>query len=133
MHVRSCRTPVLLVFVAALVVRLAVGLHSYSGDLPIAQLGLLDGCVLLSLGWLLESCAAARMLRIQMHAGAKKPPRYGDYEAQRHWMEITVNTPVREWCATRQTISCVICSFSCPGSRAIGFGLVMQVQADERQ
>ena len=24
------------------------------------------------------------------------PPRYGDYEAQRHWMEITTNTPPAE-------------------------------------
>ena len=25
--------------------------------------------------------------------GAGKPPMYGDYEAQRHWMEITYNLP----------------------------------------
>ena len=25
------------------------------------------------------------------------PPMYGDFEAQRHWMEITVNLPTREW------------------------------------
>jgi hypothetical protein len=30
-------------------------------------------------------------------AGAGNPPLYGDYEAQRHWMEITVHTPVKEW------------------------------------
>ena len=23
---------------------------------------------------------------------------YGDYEAQRHWMEITINVPVNKWC-----------------------------------
>lgn len=22
---------------------------------------------------------------------------FGDYEAQRHWMEITINLPLREW------------------------------------
>ena len=22
---------------------------------------------------------------------------YGDYEAQRHWMEITINLPITEW------------------------------------
>ncbi|KAK9824694.1 hypothetical protein WJX72_012449 [[Myrmecia] bisecta] len=43
----------------AILVRLAVGLHSYSG--------------------------------------AGMPPTYGDYEAQRHWMEITINTPVSQW------------------------------------
>ncbi|XP_067143751.1 dolichyl pyrophosphate Man9GlcNAc2 alpha-1,3-glucosyltransferase isoform X2 [Centruroides vittatus] len=31
------------------------------------------------------------------YSGADKPPMYGDYEAQRHWMEITVNLPVKEW------------------------------------
>lgn len=29
--------------------------------------------------------------------GEGMPPKYGDYEAQRHWMEITLNTPVHEW------------------------------------
>ena len=29
--------------------------------------------------------------------GAGIPPRYGDCEAQRHWMEITINLPVAEW------------------------------------
>lgn len=31
------------------------------------------------------------------YSGANKPPLFGDYEAQRHWMEITVNLPVRDW------------------------------------
>lgn len=25
------------------------------------------------------------------------PPMYGDYEAQRHWMEITLHLPASEW------------------------------------
>lgn len=25
------------------------------------------------------------------------PPMHGDFEAQRHWMEITKHLPVREW------------------------------------
>ena len=29
--------------------------------------------------------------------GAATPPKFGDYEAQRHWMEITTNTPVAQW------------------------------------
>ncbi|CAL5225224.1 g8012 [Coccomyxa viridis] len=33
------------------------------------------------------------------YSGAGKPPMYGDYEAQRHWMEITTNLPVSEWYA----------------------------------
>lgn len=31
------------------------------------------------------------------HSGQGKPPMYGDYEAQRHWMEITYNLPIDEW------------------------------------
>jgi len=31
------------------------------------------------------------------HSGEGTPPMFGDYEAQRHWMEITVHTPLREW------------------------------------
>ncbi|KAI4454391.1 dolichyl glycosyltransferase [Holotrichia oblita] len=31
------------------------------------------------------------------HSGQATPPMYGDYEAQRHWMEITVNLPVKQW------------------------------------
>ena len=25
------------------------------------------------------------------------PPMFGDYEAQRHWQEITVNLPIQDW------------------------------------
>uniref|UniRef100_A0A1I7X1F4 Alpha-1,3-glucosyltransferase n=1 Tax=Heterorhabditis bacteriophora TaxID=37862 RepID=A0A1I7X1F4_HETBA len=31
-----------------------------------------------------------------------KSPMYGDYEAQRHWMEITYNLPVEQWCVFPQ-------------------------------
>ncbi|KAG2703737.1 hypothetical protein I3760_06G150700 [Carya illinoinensis] len=31
------------------------------------------------------------------YSGAGNPPKYGDFEAQRHWMEITINLPVKEW------------------------------------
>ena len=31
------------------------------------------------------------------YSGYNTPPMYGDFEAQRHWMEITVNLPMREW------------------------------------
>ncbi|XP_070051257.1 probable dolichyl pyrophosphate Man9GlcNAc2 alpha-1,3-glucosyltransferase isoform X2 [Nicotiana tomentosiformis] len=34
---------------------------------------------------------------IHPYSGAGTPPKYGDYEAQRHWMEITLNLPVKEW------------------------------------
>lgn len=31
------------------------------------------------------------------YSGAAKPPMYGDYEAQRHWQEVTYNLPVKQW------------------------------------
>ena len=33
-------------------------------------------------------------------SGAGKGPMFGDYEAQRHWMEITYNLPITEWYRT---------------------------------
>jgi alpha-1,3-glucosyltransferase len=29
--------------------------------------------------------------------GFKKPPMHGDFEAQRHWMEITTHLPISRW------------------------------------
>ncbi|KAM4722955.1 dolichyl pyrophosphate Man9GlcNAc2 alpha-1,3-glucosyltransferase [Rhinophrynus dorsalis] len=31
------------------------------------------------------------------YSGAGKPPMFGDYEAQRHWQEITFNLPTKQW------------------------------------
>ncbi|KAL1810101.1 hypothetical protein ACET3Z_027091 [Daucus carota] len=31
------------------------------------------------------------------YSGAGNPPKYGDFEAQRHWMEITLGLPPQEW------------------------------------
>ncbi|RWA12983.1 hypothetical protein EKO27_g2137 [Xylaria grammica] len=31
------------------------------------------------------------------YSGLHKPPMFGDYEAQRHWMEITTQLPVSQW------------------------------------
>ncbi|GAV75662.1 Alg6_Alg8 domain-containing protein [Cephalotus follicularis] len=31
------------------------------------------------------------------YSGAGTPPMFGDYEAQRHWMEITLNLPAKDW------------------------------------
>ncbi|XP_075792267.1 dolichyl pyrophosphate Man9GlcNAc2 alpha-1,3-glucosyltransferase [Pelodiscus sinensis] len=31
------------------------------------------------------------------YSGAGKPPMYGDYEAQRHWQEVTYNLPIKHW------------------------------------
>ena len=37
------------------------------------------------------------LLSSHPHSGQGTPPMFGDYEAQRHWMEVTVNLPVSEW------------------------------------
>lgn len=37
------------------------------------------------------------MVALHSYSGAGVPPKFGDFEAQRHWMEITVNTPLNEW------------------------------------
>eukprot|EP01064_Diplonema_japonicum_P001445 TRINITY_DN10931_c0_g1_i1.p1 TRINITY_DN10931_c0_g1~~TRINITY_DN10931_c0_g1_i1.p1 ORF type:complete len:513 (+),score=67.75 TRINITY_DN10931_c0_g1_i1:636-2174(+) len=37
------------------------------------------------------------MIIMHPHSGQGKPPMYGDYEAQRHWMEITTALPTSEW------------------------------------
>lgn len=36
-------------------------------------------------------------ISLNPHSGESQPPMYGDYEAQRHWMEITVNLPIEQW------------------------------------
>lgn len=48
--------------------------------------------VLLSLAYLIRWLVAQHP-----YSGQSKPPMYGDYEAQRHWMEITTNIPVADW------------------------------------
>ncbi|XP_067015118.2 dolichyl pyrophosphate Man9GlcNAc2 alpha-1,3-glucosyltransferase [Anabrus simplex] len=53
-----------------------------------------NGSVLLALSFavLLRWCVS-----LHPHSGEGKPPMYGDYEAQRHWMEITYNLPLKDW------------------------------------
>lgn len=48
--------------------------------------------LILSCAILLRCCVT-----FHPHSGEGKPPMYGDYEAQRHWQEITLNLPVNEW------------------------------------
>jgi hypothetical protein len=46
-------------------------------------------------------CLALLALRAAIglagYSGEGKPPMYGDFEAQRHWMELTVNLPPSHW------------------------------------
>uniref|UniRef100_A0AAF5RW64 Alpha-1,3-glucosyltransferase n=1 Tax=Wuchereria bancrofti TaxID=6293 RepID=A0AAF5RW64_WUCBA len=36
-------------------------------------------------------------LSLGSYSGHAPPPMYGDYEAQRHWMEITYHLPINQW------------------------------------
>lgn len=37
------------------------------------------------------------MLIVYRALGMAAPPMHGDFEAQRHWMEITKHLPVKDW------------------------------------
>ncbi|KAL0134882.1 hypothetical protein PUN28_001575 [Cardiocondyla obscurior] len=54
--------------------------------------GKLQLASIISLAVLLRCC-----VMYHPHSGENNPPMYGDYEAQRHWQEITVNLPVDKW------------------------------------
>uniref|UniRef100_A0A023EWB5 Alpha-1,3-glucosyltransferase n=1 Tax=Aedes albopictus TaxID=7160 RepID=A0A023EWB5_AEDAL len=47
---------------------------------------------LFSVGILLRAA-----ISLHSYSGESKPPMFGDFEAQRHWQEITVNLPIRDW------------------------------------
>lgn len=41
---------------------------------------------------------------LNSYSGAGKPPMFGDYEAQRHWMEVTHHLPLQQWYVKRPDI-----------------------------
>ncbi|XP_075156493.1 ALG6 alpha-1,3-glucosyltransferase garnysstan [Haematobia irritans] len=57
--------------------------------MPVAHLEVL---VVSCLGIALRSITS-----LGSYSGASTPPMFGDYEAQRHWQEITYNLPAKEW------------------------------------
>ncbi len=61
---------------ASAVVRWCIGLGSYSGKFTN-----------------IYQVAFASLSRL----GQGTPPMFGDYEAQRHWMELTNHLPIRQW------------------------------------
>jgi len=46
---------------------------------------------------ILLSCRLTDTDHVRPYPGFKSPPMHGDYEAQRHWMEITTQLPVSQW------------------------------------
>ena len=55
------------------------------------MLSLEEAAVLLG-AVLVRACVA-----LHGYSGEGRPPMYGDYEAQRHWMELTLALPPRAW------------------------------------
>jgi len=49
--------------------------------------------ILISLLALILRCCAGQ----HRHSGEKTPPMYGDFEAQRHWVEIARHVPLEDW------------------------------------
>ena len=43
-------------------------------------------------GLLMRTCVG-----LHGYSGKHSPPMYGDFEAQRHWMELTLHLPIGEW------------------------------------
>ena len=69
-----------------ILIRWAVSRFSYSGKILIITINLQ-----LIVFFLINS------YQILIEKGEGKPPMFGDYEAQRHWMEITTNLEIKEW------------------------------------
>ncbi|ONK67989.1 uncharacterized protein A4U43_C05F6000 [Asparagus officinalis] len=46
---------------------------------------------------LLFSLLVRVLVSLGPYSGQSTPPMYGDYEAQRHWMEIALNLPIKDW------------------------------------
>lgn len=59
----------------ALFTRWSVALNPYSGRLVHSNVGVI----------------------LKLTLGYNTPPMFGDYEAQRHWMEITFHLPFSQW------------------------------------
>lgn len=36
-------------------------------------------------------------ISLHSYSGQNKAPLFGDYEAQRHWQEVTINLPIKDW------------------------------------
>lgn len=43
------------------------------------------------------SCVTQTFAQCLFDKGHNTPPMYGDYEAQRHWMELTIHLPTHQW------------------------------------
>ena len=46
---------------------------------------------------ILFSFVVCVLVGLSGHSGQHRPPMFGDFEAQRHWMEVTINLPLGDW------------------------------------
>ncbi|KAF7346335.1 Glycosyltransferase family 57 protein [Mycena sanguinolenta] len=46
---------------------------------------------------LLAATCIKLSISLGSYSGRGTPPMFGDYEAQRHWMELTIHLPIRRW------------------------------------
>ncbi|RZC57799.1 hypothetical protein C5167_005103 [Papaver somniferum] len=59
---------------------------------------LLNGNTRLTFGCITVFALLVRVIvSLNSYSGAGDAPKFGDYEAQRHWMEITLNIPAKKW------------------------------------
>lgn len=81
-------------------IRLVSG-HIYFIHNPVVTIFVLilemDPTNYLTLGILAVGCFLRASISLHSYSGESKPPMYGDFEAQRHWQEVTVNLPISDW------------------------------------
>lgn len=53
--------------------------------------------ILILLSLALGAMTLRAIVSLQSYSGYAKPPMFGDFEAQRHWQEVTTNLPITEW------------------------------------
>lgn len=66
---------------------------------------------LLFLGLLSSAIAMRWIVARYPYSGYNKPPMFGDFEAQRHWMEITYHLPIDQWLESRPFIQIFLKTF----------------------
>lgn len=66
---------------------------------------------LLFLGLLSSAIAMRWIVARYPYSGYNKPPMFGDFEAQRHWMEITYHLPIDQWLENRPFIQIFLTTF----------------------
>lgn len=57
----------------------------------------INNSIILKISCIPESMIIYRENVFDLFSGKGKPPMFGDYEAQRHWQEITYNLPINQW------------------------------------